>query len=63
MRRAHKNKGHGRKLVAYAEEIAKQRGCSQVFLLSTQAFRFFEEKMGYVRDDPRGPARRAARAV
>ena len=47
VRRAHKNKGHGRKLVAYAEEVAKQRGCEQIFLLSTQAFRFFEEKMGY----------------
>ncbi len=52
VRRAHKNKGHGRKLVAYAEEIAKQRGCDQVFLLSTQAFRFFEEKMGYAEASP-----------
>lgn len=47
VRRAHKNKGHGRKLVAYAEEIAKQRGSAWIFALSTQAFRFFEEKMGY----------------
>jgi amino-acid N-acetyltransferase len=47
VRRAHKNKGHGRKLVAFAEEVAKQRGSAWMFLLSTQAFRFFEEKMGY----------------
>jgi len=52
VRRAHKNKGHGRRLAAFAEEIAKQRGCDQVFLLSTQAFRFFEEKLGYVEATP-----------
>jgi len=48
VRRAHKNKGHGRKLVAFAEDVAKQRGSACMFALSTQAFRFFEEKMGYV---------------
>lgn len=47
VRRSHKNKGHGQKLVAFAEENARQRGCSEIFALSTQAFRFFEEKMGY----------------
>lgn len=47
VRRAHKNKGHGRKLVAFAEDVAKQRGSAWIFALSTQAFRFFEEKMGY----------------
>lgn len=46
--RAHKNKGHGRKLVAYAEDMARQRGAVWIFALSTQASRFFEEKMGYV---------------
>ena len=52
VRRSHKNKGHGRKLVAYAEDQAKARGCTWIFLLSTQAFRFFEEKMGYMEVDP-----------
>lgn len=47
VRRSHKNKGHAQKLVAFAEENAKQRGCSEIFALSTQAFRFFEEKVGY----------------
>jgi len=47
VRRSHKNKGHGRKLVAFAEETARQRGCARIFALSTQAFRFFEEKLGY----------------
>ena len=51
VRRAHKNKGHGRKLVAFAEETAKQRGCDRVFALSTQASRFFEETMGYTVTD------------
>lgn len=52
VRRSHKNKGHGRKLVAYAEDVARQRGCDWLFALSTQAFRFFEEKMGYAEDSP-----------
>lgn len=52
VRRAHKNKGHGRKLVAFAEETARQRGCAWIFALSTQAFRFFEEKMGYAEVPP-----------
>jgi amino-acid N-acetyltransferase len=52
VRRSHKNKNHGRKLVAFAEETAKQRGCEVLFALSTQAFRFFEEKMGYIVSDP-----------
>jgi amino-acid N-acetyltransferase len=52
VRRSHKNQGHGRRLVAFAEETARQRGASLVFLLSTQAFRFFEEKMGYQEVSP-----------
>jgi len=52
VRRAHKNKGYGRKLVAYAEELARDRGCEWLFALSTQAFRFFEEKMGYKEVSP-----------
>jgi len=52
VRRAHKNQGHGRKLVAFAEELARERGCAWMFALSTQAFRFFEEKMGYIEVKP-----------
>ncbi|MBL9145474.1 MAG: amino-acid N-acetyltransferase [Verrucomicrobiaceae bacterium] len=52
VRRSHKNQGHGQKLVAFAEETARQRGCERIFALSTQAFRFFEEKMGYTVADP-----------
>ncbi|MEZ5385161.1 MAG: amino-acid N-acetyltransferase [Prosthecobacter sp.] len=61
VRRSHKNKNHGRKLVAFAEETARQRGCGVIFALSTQAFRFFEEKMGYTVSGPDAlpPSRRA----
>ncbi|WP_294399998.1 amino-acid N-acetyltransferase [Prosthecobacter sp.] len=52
VRRSHKNKNHGRKLVAFAEEQARQRGCEVIVALSTQAFRFFEEKMGYTVTEP-----------
>ncbi len=62
VRRSHKNEGHGRKLVAFAEDVARQRGCDRIFALSTQAFRFFEEKMGYTVTDASimPPDRRAA---
>ncbi len=52
VRRSHKNKNHGRKLVAFAEETARQRGSEVIFALSTQASRFFEEKMGYAVAEP-----------
>jgi amino-acid N-acetyltransferase len=52
VQRAHKNKGHGRRLVAFAEDTARSRGCQRMVALSTQAFRFFEEKMGYTVTDP-----------
>jgi amino-acid N-acetyltransferase len=52
VRRSHKNRGHGQRLVAYAEEVAKQRGCHELVALSTQAFRFFEEKMGFQVTEP-----------
>ncbi len=52
VKRSHKNKGHGQKLVAFAEETARQRGCERIFALSTQASRFFEEKTAYTASDP-----------
>lgn len=52
VRRSHKNRGHGQKLVAFAEETARQRGCEVLVALSTQAFRFFEEKMGFLVTTP-----------
>ncbi|SKB01730.1 N-acetylglutamate synthase [Prosthecobacter debontii] len=52
VRRSHKNRGHGQKLVAFAEETARQRDCEVLVALSTQAFRFFEEKMGFLVTTP-----------
>jgi amino-acid N-acetyltransferase len=52
VKRSHKNQGHGQRLVAFAEEVAKQRGATELFALSTQAFRFFEEKMGFAVSSP-----------
>ena len=52
VRRSHKNRGHGGRLVAYAEQVARQRGCDTLVALSTQAFRFFEERMGFQVSDP-----------
>jgi amino-acid N-acetyltransferase len=51
VKRSHKNKGHGQKLVTYAEDTARKRGCARICALSTQAFRFFEEKLGYQESD------------
>jgi amino-acid N-acetyltransferase len=47
VQRSHKGRGHGQKLVAFAEEQARLRGAQRILALSTQAFVFFEEKMGY----------------
>jgi len=39
--------GFGRKLMAFAEDLARERGFSQIFALSTQAFAWFQQKGGY----------------
>lgn len=43
----HENQGYGRKLVAFIEAQARQRGLRRLFALSTQAYRFFEQKGGF----------------
>lgn len=54
------NRGIGAKLVQYAETQARERGYTQLFLLSTQAFNFFQQKGGYITGSPNDlpPARR-----
>lgn len=47
VRRSHKGMGYGRKLAAFAEDTARQRGCTELIALSTQAPLFFEEKLGF----------------
>jgi len=51
---AHEKHGIGSKLAIYAEQIAREQGADAIFALSTQAFTFFQHKLGYVegtRDD------------
>ncbi len=47
VRRSHEGMGYGRKLVQYAEKRAADAGCGRIFALSTQAYNFFEKKLGY----------------
>ena len=57
---AHEHRGIGTKLAARAEVLAREQGSESIFCLSTQAFTFFQHKLGYregtIEDLP--PARR-----
>ena len=44
----HENEGIGRKLMNYAEIQAREKGCKEMFLLSTQTFNYFQQKGGFV---------------
>ena len=44
---AHEHRGIGTKLAARAEVVAKELGMNTMFCLSTQAFTFFQHKLGY----------------
>jgi len=46
--KAHENQGHGRKLIAFVENLAREKGVKRLFALSTQAFNFFQQKGGFV---------------
>ncbi len=48
----HEGQGYGRKLIAFAEQLAAQRGMKHIFALSTQAFNYFQQKGGYVEVTP-----------
>jgi amino-acid N-acetyltransferase len=50
--RAHEGQGHGRKLMAFAEQLAAKEGARHIFALSTQAFNYFQQKGGYVEVSP-----------
>ena len=60
IRKTHEGMGYGRKLVQYAEKRAREAGYTRLFALSTQAYNFFENKLGFVPVDPSDlpPARR-----
>ena len=57
---AHENMGIGQKLMTFAEDAAKQKGVKSIFLLSTRAFNYFQQKGGYKEGSPDDlpPARR-----
>lgn len=44
--------GYGRKLMAFAEQLAAEKGADHVFALSTQAFTYFQQKGGYTETSP-----------
>ncbi len=49
---AHENMGIGQKLMLFAEDAAKQKGVKSIFLLSTRAFNYFQQKGGYKEGSP-----------
>jgi amino-acid N-acetyltransferase len=50
--KAHEGQGYGRKLMAFCEQLAAERGVKKIFALSTQAFNFFQQKGGYAEAGP-----------
>lgn len=56
----HENEGHGRKLMAFVETLAREKGLRQIVALSTQAYNFFQTKGGFRESTPDDlpPARR-----
>lgn len=50
--KAHENQGHGRKLMAFVENLAREKGVRNLFALSTQAYSYLEQKGGYAPADP-----------
>jgi len=49
---AHENIGIGQKLMTFADEAAKAKGVKTIFLLSTRAFNYFQQKGGYKEGSP-----------
>lgn len=59
---AHENQGHGRKLMAFVENLAREKGIKNLFALSTQAYSYLQQKGGFQPTDPSLlPAERRAR--
>ncbi len=48
----HENQGYGRKLMAFVENLAKEKGLKRLFALSTQASHYLQQKGGYVEVPP-----------
>ena len=56
----HEHRGIGSKLALFVENAAREQGFEKMFCLSTQAFTFFQHKLGYLEGtvDDLPPARR-----
>ena len=46
--KGHGGQGHGQKLMAFAENLAAERGMQKIFALSTQTFAYFQQKGGFM---------------
>ncbi len=57
---AHEHRGIGTRMAEYAERLTREQGFETIFCLSTQAFTFFQHKLGYIEGAPGDlpPARR-----
>jgi amino-acid N-acetyltransferase len=49
---AHENMGIGQKLMTFVEEQARQKGVKTIFLLSTRAFNYFQQKGSFKEGSP-----------
>jgi amino-acid N-acetyltransferase len=49
---AHEHRGIGSRLALFVENIAREQGADKIFCLSTQAFTFFQHKLGYIEGTP-----------
>lgn len=50
--RSHENRGYGRRLMAFIENLAREKGVRQIFALSTQAFAYLQQKGGFQESGP-----------
>lgn len=50
--KAHENQGYGKKLMAFVENLAREKGLKNLFALSTQAYSYLQQKGGYEPAEP-----------
>lgn len=50
--KSHENEGHGQRLMAFVEKIARERGFRSLLALSTQAYAYLKTKGGFIEADP-----------
>jgi len=49
---SHENQGIGRKLIQFVESRAREQGLSELIVLSTQSYTYFQSKVGFVEGTP-----------